>query len=86
MKALILKYLTNTISEEELLQLREWLQKPKNQEIFKTYVQDVYNVNLAYNKVNVEQAFQMVWNMMQKEKKPIYRLYWRYAAAAVLII
>jgi hypothetical protein len=86
LKTLILKFLTSTISEEELLQLREWLQKPKNQESFKTYVRDVYNVNLAYNQVNVEQAYQKVWNTIQKEKKPIFRLNWRYAAAAILVI
>jgi hypothetical protein len=78
--------LTNTVSEEELLQLREWLKKPKNQESFKTYVRDVYNVNLAYNQVNVEKAYQKVWSKIQKEKKPIFRLNWRYAAAAILVI
>lgn len=87
MKKLILKYLTETISNEELLTLRQWLSKPKNQEIFKSYIKDDYSLNRVHLKVDKEKAFNSVLDAILQQQSPVRKLYpsWLKYAAAVLV-
>ncbi|WP_282135766.1 FecR family protein [Seonamhaeicola maritimus] len=89
MKKLILKYLTNNISDKELTKLRDWLNKPKNEETFKAYIKDNYNLNGLYENVDTEAAFIKVWNKAQKQTKiiPLYkRNFFKYAVAASVVL
>ncbi|HEX9826769.1 MAG TPA: FecR domain-containing protein [Flavobacteriaceae bacterium] len=86
MKKLILKYLTDTISDVEKEQLLDWIQKPTHQKTFQELVKENYDIDMVYNDVNEEQALLKVKKAIQMKEKPVRRLYWRYAAAAVLII
>jgi ferric-dicitrate binding protein FerR (iron transport regulator) len=86
MKKLILKYLTDTISDVEKEQLLDWIQKPTHQKTFQELVKENYDIDMVYNDVNEEQALLKVKKAIQMKEKPVRRLYWRYAAAAILII
>lgn len=89
LKKLILKYLTNSISEKELTKLRDWLGKPKNQKVFKEYINDDFNLNILNDNVDAEAAFIKVWKNVQKETKviPIYkRNLFKYAVAASVAV
>ncbi|MDN3724161.1 FecR domain-containing protein [Aequorivita sp. SDUM287046] len=58
MKQLIIKYLNETISEAEKLQLLEWLQTPKNQRTFIEFVKINHRLNKLSSPVDSERAFQ----------------------------
>ncbi|WP_157614193.1 FecR family protein [Pseudotamlana agarivorans] len=92
MKKMITKFLINTISNEELLELYEWLEDPDNQKEFEATVADYYDVNMAVLKNDVDKAYQKVIEGISKEstkKKviPIYkRNFLKYAAAIVIFL
>ncbi|GAA3642877.1 FecR family protein [Flavivirga jejuensis] len=89
MKNLILKYLTNSISEIELTKLREWLRSLKNQEKFRAYIQDDFNLNNLYNTIDVDTAFNKVWNSTEKKRNKVLPLFKRrfigYGVAASVV-
>lgn len=77
-----------TITEEELVTLREWLDNPKNQSTLESYVKDYHDLNMALLKENVEEAYEKTMRRIERMERPVKRLvpYWtKYAAAAVLI-
>ena len=89
MKILISKLLTETISEEELLELHELLKDPANQKLLETYIQDEHDLNLAIIKNDVDVAYHKVITQIDHEEKPIRKLipnWTKYAAAAVLLV
>ncbi|HCO85836.1 MAG TPA: anti-sigma factor, partial [Arenibacter sp.] len=47
MKKNITKLLLGTITENEIVELRNWLQDPKNQAILESYVRDYHDLNLT---------------------------------------
>ncbi len=95
MKTLIIKYLNETISEAEKIQLIEWLQTPKNQRTFKEFVKINHRLNnlsvskdseVVYKKfmANISEAIPDI--RQEKEKIPVRKLFpnWlKYAAAFV---
>lgn len=88
MKTLIIKYLNETISEAEQLQLTEWLQIPKNQKIFKEFVKINHRLNKISVSVDSEEAYKklMANNSEENEKTPIRKLipnWLKYAAVFV---
>ena len=56
MENLILKYLTDSISENEREQLVEYLQEPENRKRFKELVKINHRLNKEYTKVNTSEA------------------------------
>lgn len=56
MENLILKYLTDSISENERQQLVEYLQEPENRKRFKELVKINHRLNKEYTKVNTSEA------------------------------
>ncbi|WP_221420312.1 FecR family protein [Fulvivirga sp. M361] len=89
MKILISKLLTETISEEELLELHELLKDPANQKLLETYIQDEHDLNLAIIKNDVDAAYHNVITQIDHEEKPIRKLipnWTKYAAAVVLLV
>ncbi|TXE09681.1 FecR family protein [Seonamhaeicola algicola] len=89
MKKIIIKYLTNSIDNIELNKLKDWLKKPKNQEIFKNFITDDFNLNNTYTSVNVDEALNNVWKEINKKPKviPFYKKnIFKYAAAASVVL
>lgn len=60
MKKIIIKYLNDSISNEDLERLELWLQKPKNQVKFKDFVRVNHELNSLNGHVDVEKAYQNV--------------------------
>ncbi|CAM4240386.1 Periplasmic ferric-dicitrate binding protein FecR, regulates iron transport [Zobellia roscoffensis] len=88
MKNNITKLLMGTISEEELVALRKWLDNPENQSILETYVKEYHDLNLSLLKDNVEEAYVKALRQIERTERPVRKLLpnWaKYAAAAVLI-
>jgi len=89
LKILILKYLTDTISEKELEVLHEWLKHPENQEIFKSMVGTNHTLDYVYRPINTENAYHNVLKASKKHKdstKKIRNTLLKYAAILVLIL
>ena len=88
MKKNITKLLLGTITENEIVELRIWLQDPKNQAILESYVRDYHDLNLATIKNNLDEAYNKVSHQIDGNVKPVKKLFpnWtRYAAAIVLL-
>lgn len=60
MKKIIINYLNDSISNEDLERLKVWIQKPKNQEKFKEYVRVSHNLNALNSDVDAEKAYKNV--------------------------
>ena len=89
MKSLIDKFLNNTITASELDELQKWLQKPKHQVEFETYLHDLSDTNTVLQDIDFELAYAAVWKSIQKTQNPVKRLYkgWiKYAAIAFLFL
>ncbi|QDO95491.1 DUF4974 domain-containing protein [Formosa sediminum] len=89
MKKITIKYITSTISSKELLELKEMLKEKENQELFKDYVKDYYDVHAVLNKPDVDKAFDKLWKEIEKQKPSrqlFFPMWFKYAAAAVLVL
>jgi hypothetical protein len=91
LEKLIYKFLSHTISDSEKEELRNWLNDKKNYETFKNYVKDDYVLTTLLNDLNVDEAYNKVWNKANGSK--IYKLNpWyksnllKYAAILLLFI
>jgi len=88
MKDIISKLLMGTITDNELIELRNWLNNPKNQSILESYIVDYHDLNLSLLKNNVDAAYKKVVGKIDRNERPVKRLFpnWaRYAAAVVLL-
>ncbi|MEZ4969633.1 MAG: FecR domain-containing protein [Flavobacteriaceae bacterium] len=85
MNHLILKYLTETISEAELNQLLDWLEKDKNKKKFEKFVRDNYSINMLCNDVDEVGSLERVKKVISNQRKAFTVKRWYYVAAAVLI-
>lgn len=89
MNNLISKLLSDSITEEEKKTLRIWLKNPKNKKVFNAQVRHAYTLNLLYNKINEEEAYNKVFKTIEQQNKPIplyKRNFIKYAAAIVLFM
>lgn len=89
MKKNITKLLLGTITEKEIIELRNWLKNPRNQTVLESYVRDYHDLNLATLKNNLDEAYNKVSHQIDNNEKPVKRLfpYWtKYAAALVLLV
>jgi len=88
MKDIISKLLMGTISQNELIELRNWLNDSKNQSILESYVGDYHDLNLTSLKNNVDAAYNKVVNQIERNERPVKQLspnWAKYAAAMVLL-
>ena len=85
---LILKYLDGSISNDEFEDLSELLKNPKNQDIFKTYIQDNHDLDLSLSRVNLKEDFSNINAKLQVKKKSLqtYNSLLRYAAVIICIL
>tara|TARA_R110002049_G_scaffold15981_1_gene64512 strand:+ start:942 stop:2075 length:1134 start_codon:yes stop_codon:yes gene_type:complete len=88
MKKNITKLLLGTITEKEILELRNWLKDPKNQAVLESYVRDYHDLNLAALKSNLDEAYNKVARQIDNTEKPVKKLFlnWSKYAAAVLLL
>lgn len=91
MKIQITKLLSNTITQQELIELNNWLKNPKNQSVLKTYILDLHDLNLTLLKNNIDDAFENVINTIEQSKpqtkvKPLHIQHFVKYAAVILIM
>lgn len=85
----IFKLLTGTLTEKEIVALRNWLEDPKNQATLESYVRDYHDLTLATLKNNVDEAYDKVKQEIKHMERPVRRTIPRwinYAAAIVLLL
>ncbi|MBA6152051.1 FecR family protein [Gelidibacter maritimus] len=68
MKKIIIKYLNDSISDDELDRLKVWIQKPKNEQKFKEYVRINHELNGLNTKINTDKSFQHVLEQLHDTK------------------
>lgn len=88
MKKNITKLLIGTITEKEIIELRDWLEDPSNQSVLEVYVRDYHDLNLATLKNNLDKAYVKVSYQIDINEKPVKKLFpiWtKYAAAIILL-
>ena len=92
MKKVIIKFITKTITEDELDLLYKWLENVDNQSEFENYISDYHDLNLATLKNDVDRAYQNVRKVIDGDKNtvkviPFYkRNFMKYAAAVLILI
>ncbi|MCM4154744.1 FecR family protein [Gramella sp. AN32] len=89
MKKNITKLLMGSISKDELIVLRKWLNDPENQSTLKAYIQDYHDLNLAVLKDIADEAYKKTVDQIERKEKPVesFAPHWiKYAAVAVLLI
>ncbi len=88
-KKLATKYFSNTINELELKELSKLLKNSKNQNVFKKYVKDYYDLNLSLQNINLEADYNTIIRNIQQYKKPsrpFYRSWSRVAALFIVLL
>lgn len=89
MKTLVLKFLTDTISEEELKTLQKWLSNPNNRDYFKDMIETNQRLDFAYRKIDEETAYRRIIKATSEKgggaPKRAYPIS-KYAAIVVLLI
>ena len=88
MKKIIIKYITNTITNLELEELKLWLKEEKNQKTFEQYIKASYDIDTVMNKPDLDAAYnklRQTLDAQQKSKVRILPVWSRYAAAAVVV-
>ena len=90
MKNLILKYLFDSLNDEELLKLSKWLEEPKNREIFKSFVKTNLKSDYALNSPDKEKALnRMLEQIEAKDHSKVRKLSYtilKYAAIVVIAL
>ena len=89
MKTLILKFLTDTISIEELKILQKWLSNPKNRDYFEEMIKTNQRLDFAYRKIDVETAYQRIIKATSEKEGDAPKgahTFFKYAAVAILLI
>ena len=88
---IIIKYLTDSISDEELIQLKNWVKDSENKEKFKSFVKSNQELNLSYkNHINVLSAYENIEKVIIPKKvfqlRKVHRVILKYAAVAIITI
>lgn len=90
MESLIIKYLTDSISTEELSLLKDWLKSSENQDTFKSIVQANQKLDFIYRKnIDTSIAYSILEKSIPKEKpvhKISYKTFFKYAAVALILL
>ena len=89
LKELVVKYITDTITEEEEVTLQKWLQIPQNQEYFKNAVRDGHLLDASYSSIDLDNASQKLYDALGVDKEPLrisFKTFYRYAAVFLLLM
>ena len=87
---LIVKFITNQASKEEIETLTEWLKEEKNQIVFKDFVKTNYAIDTAMYTFDSTEVKKQLTERIQKEnnvfQKRRFSSYYKYAAILILIL
>lgn len=87
---LIVKFITNQASQEEIEQLTEWLKEEENQIVFKDFVKTNYAIDTALNTFDSSEVRKQLSERMEKENnvftKRRFSSYYKYAAILVVAL
>ncbi|OXA67340.1 hypothetical protein B0A67_22165 [Flavobacterium aquidurense] len=87
---LIVKFITNQASKDEIEALNEWLKEEENQIVFKDFVKINYAVDAATYTFDSSEVKKQLTERIQKEKnvfqKRIFSSYYKYAAIFILVL
>ncbi|WP_111307478.1 FecR family protein [Confluentibacter sediminis] len=86
MKKIIIKYLNDSLTDNEYQELLLWLRKPKNKKKFATFVEENYHLNMSYEEIDDDKALNKVKMSIVKHKKASRYSIWKYAVAAAVAI
>ncbi|GAA3650972.1 FecR family protein [Flavivirga jejuensis] len=89
MKKITIKYITNTISSKELSELKVLLREKKNQDLFKDYIKDYYDIHTLLNKPDIDSAYKKIWDTINEKEQPrqyVLPSWFKYSSAAALIV
>ncbi len=86
---LIVKFLTNQASAQELDELSKWIEDSRNQELFTIYVKTNYAIDYNMKKFEANKVKKELQELIDNEKKVIrlkkYNTFTRYVAAVLII-
>lgn len=90
MENIIHKYLTDSISKEELTKLKVWLTDPENKTTFKRYLKENHQLSYIHiDNIDVETSYNKIEDHIQNSKKPVPKIFrnsfYKYAAAILLL-
>lgn len=83
---IIIKYFTGTISDEELSNLKVWVEVPENRRLFIDFVKTNQNLDLAYCSIDTELTYKKISKSVIKNDKPIINYRKRVYKYATLIL
>ncbi|SIR11185.1 FecR family protein [Maribacter ulvicola] len=89
MKKVIDKYLSDSINELEIEQLKVWLQKEKNRLKFEDIVKSHYQINLGLQEVDLDKEYLTLLKALENRtyaKKRVYNTWYKRAAIFVGLI
>ena len=89
MKKIIVKYLTDHITDSELEQLLVWIKKRKNLEKFKKIIRENYQIHIVISSIDEEIALKKVKNAIKRTERPVkffQQKILKFAASIVILI
>lgn len=92
MEKLIVKFLSDSLTQEELEKLRDWLAIPDNQKVFESYVKSNQDLLQLLHSAKADETYPKIWNKIKESEKPVKKLnsrihiYTTSAAALVLLL
>lgn len=82
---ILVKYLSQSASPEELKQLSKWLEDSNNKQIFKEFVKTNYAISYSVNHPNTKATVQTLMSKINREPK-VFKLHAVFRYAAVLLV
>lgn len=87
---LIVKFITNQASQEEIEQLTEWLKHEENLLVFKDFIKVNYAIDTSLNTFDSTEVRKQISERIQKENNVFYKRrfssYYKYAAIIILAL
>ncbi|MGS2741533.1 FecR family protein [Sinomicrobium sp. M5D2P17] len=86
---LIVKFLSDSLTPEELQELRDWLAIPDNQKVFEGYVKSNQDLLQLLHNGDADETYPKIWNKINEKEKPVRKLSTRvftYSMAAAILI
>lgn len=87
---LIVKFITNQASQEEIETLTEWLKEDENQIVFKDFIKTNYAIDTVLNNFDSAEVRKQLSERIQKENSVFYKRrfssYYKYAAILIVAL
>ncbi|SFD94613.1 FecR family protein [Flavobacterium phragmitis] len=87
---LIVKFITNQASQEEIEQLTEWLKEDENKIVFEDFVKTNYAIDTAMNNFDSTEVRKQLSERIKKENNVFYKRrfssYYKYAAILIVAL